>query len=133
MRNLFLFFAMLFTLNVFAQGDLETSFGGVLNFFLPAILGSLSVLLADAKKWMGSGQWDWSLFWGTKFRPFMYSLGLAIIIYLSVAFLPWSQQLFESLAGINMTEITAFTLMGMASALLNGIFKKTKDAGSNPG
>lgn len=109
---------------------LEASFsiGALVQFFLPAILGSLAVFFADAKKWMSSGEWDWGVFWSTKISPFLLSLGVAVVIYFGITFLPWTQDIFEALSGVNLLEFTAFSLMGMASAILNGILKKTKNA-----
>lgn len=103
----------------------ESLISQVLSFFIPAILGSISALVSDAKKWIGSGQWDWDIFWSTKIRPFLYTLVLAVLIFISIKFVPFLTTVYEALSGVSLVEFTAYTLFTAASAIIDGFIKPT--------
>lgn len=131
MKFLKLLFACFYLISVTAvaqeieTGDeLGTSFLDLKEFFLPTIIASALVLLADAKKWMFSGQWSFKVFLMTKIKPFLLSLIVTIAIYYLIALLPWTKQFIEVLGGYELTTISAATLSGMATAIIDGFLKR---------
>jgi hypothetical protein len=127
-------FFFLYATVAFAQevvsDPLSTQFSALSDFFLPSLIASALVLLADAKKWMFTGEWSFRVFFNTKAVPFLLGNLGAIALYYLFAYLPWSQQFVEVLGGYELTELTAATLSGMATAIINGFMKKkeTPDA-----
>ena len=107
------------------QLQLDPEFSALWDFFLPAILGALAVLLADAKKWVFSGQWSWGYFFNTKILPFLLSMGVAVVVYLLLAYLPAARPFVEILSGYELIEITSASLIGMATAIIDGFMKPT--------
>lgn len=126
-------FVLLFSVNVFAQDaevpveELELTLPAILNFFLPAILGSISMLFADAKKWFGS-EWDWNVFWQTKIKPFLISIGIAVGIYVLLSVAPFLKPAIEALSGVGLVEASAYVFMLAATGLVDNFLKKKKPA-----
>lgn len=131
MKKEILFIALLLTILasplLYAQtGELDTSFSAVKSFFLPSLITALLVLFADAKKWMFSGEWSWTIFWNSKFKPFIFSMVGGIVLYFVLAFLPFTKPFIEVLGGSEFAELTAASFIGMATAIINGILKPTE-------
>jgi hypothetical protein len=126
MKKLILFFVMLFiAVPMFAQGGatLDISLGGVIKFLGSGILGSAAVLFADASKHFKAG-WDWQIFMDTKIRPFLLTNGICIALYFIFGLVPFAQVLVEAWIGEDIGVITAVSLFGAATAIVNGIMKK---------
>lgn len=102
----------------------DKSFIGILNFFIPAIIASVGTLFSDASKWWSTGMWDWKVFFDTKLKPFLLSLGVAIAVYAAILYVPFLRPMLEGMAQYNLTEVTAFTMIGLASALIDNVLKK---------
>lgn len=134
MKNVILLTCLfLFTVSGFATAVLQDvepdrSFNAILQFFLPAILSSAIVLLSDASKWWSTGLWDWSVFFKTKIQPFLISLGVAVVIYLMLLYVPFIKPILEGMVQYNLTEVTAVALIGMATALIDNFSKKEPTA-----
>ena len=129
-------FVLFFTVGfLFAQDSTAVGSGGVeemsaslkdvFAFFAATVIGSLASLFADAKKWIGSGQWDWSVFRDTKIKPFLFSLVGSIVLYFLLYYLPMLKPVVEALSGVSLLEITAGALMMAATALIDGFMKPT--------
>lgn len=129
MKQLFFLTALSFcTMTVFAQEvpELEPTFSAIKSFFLPALGGSVVALLTDAKKYWFTGKWSWSVFFNTKLTPFLLVNVGAILAYLLIAWMPWSKNILEVLAGSELAELTAFGLIGLAQAAVDGLWKNRK-------
>lgn len=125
MKNLMLIFVfLLLPLTIFAQGvdELPTTFNGVVEFLLPAILGQLSVLFMDAKKYMSTELWSWGVFFKTKIQPFLLVTAAAIGILLLMMYAPFMEPFLEVMTG-PIGEMTAFGIFGAAQALIDGFLK----------
>lgn len=128
MKNLFVLIILsLISVPVFGQDvdpvETETVFSAALEFFLPALLGSIIMLISDAQKWIGSGMWDWTAFWSTKVKPFLITVAGAIGLYFAILYVPALKRVVEALSQVDLTEFTAFTLFAAVQGLLNGFLK----------
>jgi hypothetical protein len=121
---------LLFTVGVMnAQAEvvLETSFNAIKTFFIPSVLASILVLFADASKHLRGGTWDTEVFFTTKLKPFLITMVLAVAIYFLLAYLPISKAFIEILANSSFAEISAAGIIGMATAILDGLTKSKSE------
>lgn len=115
-----------FASQVVAHEAMEVSVEAIKTIFLPAILGQLLVLFADARKHYGTIQWSWGIFFDTKIKTFLITTIGGIILYLIIALLPITQQFIETLADSKLTEVTALGFFGLVAGIVDGFSKKKK-------
>lgn len=132
MKTLFVTFLILLAPTLLlAQGteqlELDPSFNAIYDFFLPGVIGAALVLASDAKKYILSGAWSWSVFFKTKALPFILTVVFAVVIYLVLAYVPIARPFIEIFTGYELVEITSAALMGAAAAIINGVIKPTVD------
>lgn len=131
MKRLFLLLVLLLTTTtLFAQEveppALDVSFSAMASFFVKAILAQVTVMVIEARKWIGSGNWSWSEFFGTNIGPFLWSLGGGVVIYLALAYMPWFENILEAFLGEELTEYTGASFMAFGMLLFKFIIKPTK-------
>ena len=105
---------------------LPRGFNAILDFFLPVLTGQIIILLSDAKKYMGSGIWSWGVFFSTKIKPFLITLGIAVGVYLLLAYASFMQPFLEVFTG-PIGALTAAGLFAAAQAIIDGWSKPTVD------
>lgn len=101
-----------------------------LLFFLPAVAGEVAVLFADARKYFNTPEWSWDIFFLTKIRPFLWTLGVGTAIYFIALFVPWTTYIIETMSESALTPYTASAVFGAAAALVDGFTKKAPPGGS---
>lgn len=124
MKSLILFLLALFTVTIgFAQevAALDPSFSAIKSLLLPAVTGGALLLLAEAKKYMFTPQWDTNIFIKTNVLPFGLSIGGAIILYLLIAYVPFLTPFLEILTESDLTEITSASLIGAATVFIKNV------------
>jgi len=113
----------LFAMQSEAPEVLEASFSAVKSIFLPAIVGMLLVLFADAKKHFRTPEWSYKIFFKTKIKPFLITSIGGIVLYLIIALFPFTLPFIEVLADSPLTEVSAFGFFGLASGVVDGFTK----------
>ena len=109
------------------EGDeLPRDFNAIMDFFLPVIIGQVVVLLTDAKKYMGSGIWDWGVFFKSKIAPFLLTTAASVIVYLLLVYAPFSKPFIEVITG-PIGAVTAAGLFGALQSVIDGLLKPTVD------
>lgn len=106
-----------------AEVVLETEFSAVTSFLLPAILSSLLALWMDTVKHIKAGTYDPMIALKTKIIPFVVTIALSVGIYYLLAYLPATQPFIETLAGHELAEVTAGSITGMASVIVDALYK----------
>jgi len=128
MKKSILLLVTFFTVvSVFAQEavvELDPSFSAIKSFFLPSIAMSALVLWSDTVKHLKAGTWEFGIFLSTKMIPFAITNAIAIAIYLLLSYLPFTKGFIEILAGSSLAEVTAASLVGAATAIVDGLMKK---------
>ena len=128
-KRFFLILALFTPLLLLAQEtevELPKDFNAVLDFFLPVIIGQIVVLLTDAKKYMGSGIWDWGVFFKSKVTPFLLTTAASVVVYFLIVYVPFSQPFVEVITG-PLGVITAAGLFGALQSVIDGLLKPTVD------
>jgi hypothetical protein len=133
MKKLILCLLMLLTVSViFAQTpEITTSPEvGIWSLFksimVPAILAQFLVLFSDAKKYYTSPEWSWNIFFTSKIKPFLFTTIGGIILLVILNYLPIANVFIEILIGSPISSITAASLFGAASAIIDGFIFKSK-------
>lgn len=131
MKKLFLFLFALFialpvmAYNVVTEDTVDVNFVSVLtNVFLPAIMGQVLVLFADAWKYFNTPEWSWSTFGKTKALPFLLTTVIGVALYFILAFVPAVKPFIEVMTDSSIGSLTSATLFGAAAAILDGFTKK---------
>ena len=118
---------MFMPLLLLAQGtdpELPREFNAIVDFFLPAVIGQIVVLLTDAKKYMGSGIWDWGVFLKTKVTPFLLTTAASVVVYLLLLYAPFTKPFIEVVTG-PIGAVTAAGLFGALQSVVDGMLKPT--------
>lgn len=131
MKKIFLTLMLFFTISIiFAQTEEVTPVVevGILGLFttimLPAIFAQFLVLFADAKKYYFSPTWDWSIFLTSKIKPFLITTVGGTLLLVLLYYIPISKVFVEILIDSPINSITAATLFGAASAIVDGFLVK---------
>lgn len=114
----------LFAMQAEAPEVLEVSFSAIKSIFLPAIVGMLLVLFADARKHFNTPEWSWKTFFYTKIKPFLMTTVGGVILYLIIAYVPFTKPFIEILADSTLTEVTALGFFGLAAGVIDGFTKQ---------
>lgn len=115
------------TLFAMQAETIEVTFSAIKSVFLPGIISMLLVLFADAKRYFMSEEWQWSIFFNTKIKPFLFTTIGGILLYIILGLMPFLQPFIEILVESKLTEITSAAFFGMAVAIVDGFTKKKKD------
>jgi hypothetical protein len=130
MKKTLLLIALLFGTAIFAQGGdivaVPTLWDTIVTIFVPAILAQTLVLFADAKKYYSSEIWSWSIFFGTKIKPFLITTFGGVALYVILQLVPTTQPFIEIFVGSPIASYSAAALFGAAAAIVDGFTKKSK-------
>lgn len=102
----------------------ETVISFLTSLVVPGIVASLAVLVADASKWINSGQWSLSMFIQTKLKTFLFVNLCAVILALVIFYVPQAKNLIASVTGTDLTMLTTATIYATVTALIDGFSKK---------
>lgn len=104
---------------------LDPSFNAALQYFLPVIMAALSVLGAEAYKYMFTPLWDTKIFLKTNAMPLVLNIGLALGVYFLLIYAPIMKPVLESLGGEAIT-ISAAGIFGFSQAVIKGLLQRKK-------
>lgn len=104
---------------------LNPSFLSAIQFLLPAILAALSVLGAEAYKYVNTPLWDTDVFIKSNLLPFGLTVALSLAVYFILVYLPVLKPVLEDVTGQQII-ITSAGIFGFAQACIKGFLQKKK-------
>lgn len=121
----FAFFAVTLTLyattnSIDTSNSLELSLKA---YFIPAVIGQIIVLLADAKKHMIQGHWSTEIFVKTKLKVFGITTAIALGQYIILFYLPAAELLVKALTEAHLIEFISVTMFAAYASVIDGLTK----------